>query len=198
MWHLIGWSVDVYLLISHWEFFYACLEIVLGHWYDWLSLLGLPMPRFFPCFIAIFVSDIDMVDCCWLIILRCLAHRLCFCHDCSDHLACIYSLLYIIWLYGLILMPVYYLDRLRSWRLYHYSSWLSYLVCGHGDISVLCLIVCHMIVLFLHDCMSFFHVGRTIIPFPPTLLVSVIPFILVLIFASVRSCVVCYSNQAKD
>ncbi|RVW68256.1 hypothetical protein CK203_064687 [Vitis vinifera] len=41
-----------------------------------------------------------------------------------------------------------------------------------------------MTALLLHDCMSFVHVDRTSIPLPPTLLVSIIPFILVLTIAS--------------
>ena len=57
------------------------------------------------------------------------------------------------------------------------------------DIFVLCLTVCYMTVLILYDCMSLACVGPYIyhLTFDP--LVSVIPFILVLTFASVRPCV---------
>ena len=43
-----------------------------------------------------------------------------------------------------------------------------------------------MTTLLLHDCMSPVSVGRTSIPLPPTFLVSVIPYIPVLVIASVR------------
>ena len=51
---------------------------------------------------------------------------------------------------------------------------------------VLCLTTCCMTTLILRDCMSLVHVGCTSIPLPPTLLVSVIPFISVLTIVSVR------------
>ena len=88
-----------------------------------------------------------------------------------------------------ILIPllVYYLDRLRAWCLYHFSSGCHSLYVDLSDIYlVLCLTACCMTVLLLRDCMSPVHVGCTSIPLPLTLLVSVIPFILVLTIASVR------------
>ncbi|RVW64881.1 hypothetical protein CK203_064810 [Vitis vinifera] len=54
-----------------------------------------------------------------------------------------------------------------------------------------------MTVLLLLDCMSFVRVGRMSILLPPTLLVSVIPFILVLTIASVRPSV-CLLPRVSD
>ena len=101
MWHLIGRSVDAHLLIVHWGFLDACLDVV-------------------------FIWDFDMLDYWWLILLHCLAYWFWFWHDCSDHFTCIHSPLYITQLDMLILWLVYYFDRLWAWCLYHYSSWLSY------------------------------------------------------------------------
>ena len=58
-----------------------------------------------------------------------------------------------------------------------------------SGISVLCLTVCRVTALLLRVCMSLVRVGRTTILLFPTLLVSVILFISVLTFASVRPCV---------
>ena len=69
-------------------------------------------------------------------------------------------------------------------------TWVIYLV--------LCLSVCCMTTLLLLDCMSLVHVGRTSIPLPPNLLVSVIPFISVLTIASVRPFVCLLFDRAKD
>ena len=63
---------------------------------------------------------------------------------------------------------------------------------------VYCLTVCCMTTLLLHDCMSPVYVGRISIPLPPTLLVSVIPFIPVLIIASVRPSMCLLSDRARD
>ena len=93
--------MDAHLLIVHWGFLDACLEVV-------------------------FIWDFDMLDYWWLILLQCLAYWFWFCHDCSGHLTRIHSPLYIIWLDMLIHLFVYYLDRLWAWCLYHYLSWLSY------------------------------------------------------------------------
>ena len=57
------------------------------------------------------------------------------------------------------------------------------------DIYMFC-----MTALPLHDCMALVYVGRTSIPLPPTLLVSVIPFIPVLTIASVRPSVCLFSE----
>ena len=74
---------------------------------------------------------------------------------------------------------------------------LTYLVCVH-DISELCLTVCCMTALLLRDCMLLVYVGLTFIPLLPNLMVSVIPFISVLIIASVRPSVCLLSNRARD
>ena len=63
---------------------------------------------------------------------------------------------------------------------------------------VLCLTACRMTVFLLLDCMLLVHVGRIYIPLPPTLLVSVIPFIPVLTIASVRPFVCLLSDRARD
>ena len=57
-------------------------------------------------------------------------------------------------------------------------TWVIYLV--------LCLTACCMIALLLRDFMLLVHVGRTSIPLPPTLLVSIIPFIPVFTITNVR------------
>ena len=67
-----------------------------------------------------------------------------------------------------------------------------------SDIPVLCLTVWCMTAFLLHDCMLPIYVGRTYIPLPPTLLVSVIPFIPVLTIASVRPFVCLLSDRARD
>ena len=89
-WHLIGRSVDAHLLIVHWGFLDACLDVV-------------------------FIWDFDMLDYWWLILLHCLAYWFWFWHDCSDHFTCIHSPLYITQLDMLILWLVYYFDRLWAW-----------------------------------------------------------------------------------
>ncbi|RVW58595.1 hypothetical protein CK203_114024 [Vitis vinifera] len=55
-----------------------------------------------------------------------------------------------------------------------------------------------MTALLLLDCMSFVYVGLTSIPLPPTLLVSVIPFISALTIASVRPSVCLFSDRARE
>ena len=60
------------------------------------------------------------------------------------------------------------------------------------------LIACFMTALLLRDYMSLVSVGRTYILLPPTLLVSVIPFFLVLTIASVRPSMCLLSDRAKD
>ncbi|RVW82895.1 hypothetical protein CK203_038347 [Vitis vinifera] len=54
-----------------------------------------------------------------------------------------------------------------------------------------------MTALLLRDCMLLVYVGRTSIPLPPTLLVSVIPFISVLTIASVRPSMCLLSDRAR-
>ena len=51
----------------------------------------------------------------------------------------------------------------------------SLILCVHEWYILLCLTVWRVTAFLLHDCMLPVYVGRTYIPFPPTLLVSVIP-----------------------
>ena len=74
----------------------------------------------------------------------------------------------------------------------------SLILCVHERYILLCLTVWCMTALPLHDCMSSAYVGLTSIPLPPTLLVSVIPFISVLTIASVRPSVCLLSDRARD
>ena len=82
---------------------------------------------------ASLIYSFEILTCClyWLIISYCLAHWSWFCHDYSDHFTCIHSPLYITQFDMLILWLVYPLGRLWAWCSYHYSSWLSRLVCIH-------------------------------------------------------------------
>ena len=70
-------------------------------------------------------------------------------------------------------------------------------MCAWVIYSVHYLTACRMTALLLLDCMLFVCVGHTSIPLPPTLLVSVIFFILVFTFASVRPCVCLFSDRAR-
>ena len=173
MWHLIGRSVDAHLLIVHWGLLDACLDVV-------------------------FIWDFDMLDYWWLILSPCLAHWFWFCHDCFDHFTCMHSLLYITRLDMLILWLVYYFDRLWAWWLYHYPS----------DCRILAYLVCTLMIYLspdcvLHGCPPFAWLrvaclcGSYIYPLVSHSLVSVISFILVLAFASVRPCVCLYSDRDR-
>ena len=132
---------------------------ILTWWLRWLICLDWDFQYHdFMYFFDTFVWDIDVLDCCWLIVLYCLAHWLWFCvivlvtsHAYTHH--CISF-----WLDMLIHLPVYYLDRPRAWCLYYYSSWLSYsrLSCVYiSDVSCsawlydawlpsLCMIACRL------------------------------------------------------
>ena len=135
----------------------------------------------------------------WLILLSCLAHWFWFCHNCSDHFTCIHSLLYITRLDMLILWLVYYFDRLWAWWLYHYPS----------DCRILAYLVCTLMIylsfawLRVAWLLSFAWLraaclcGSHIYPLISHSLVSVISFILVLAFASVRPCVCLYFDRDR-
>ena len=71
-------------------------------------------------------------------------------------------------------------------------------LCVHEWYILLCLTVWCMTALPLHDCMPLVYVGLTSIPLLPNLLVSVISFISVLTFASVRPSMCLFSDWAKD
>ena len=139
----------------------------------WLSWLGILIPWFLLCFIDIFDWDIDMLDYWWLILLLCLARWPWFCHDCSDHFTCMHSLLYIIRLDMLIHLLVYYFDHLWACCLcitIHLIVVFSIILCVYiDDISEICLIVCRMTALLLHDRVPLVYVGRISIPLSPIL-----------------------------
>ena len=175
-WHLIGRSVDAHLFIVHWGFLDACLDVV-------------------------FIRDFDMLDYRWLILLHWLAHWFWFCHACSDHFTCIHSPLYITRLDMLILWLVILFWPSSSMMfvpLFVLIVVFSLILCVYEWYILLCLTVWCMTALPLHDCMSSVYVGLTSIPLPPTLLVSVIPFISVLTIASVRPSVCLLSDRARD
>ena len=167
MWCLMGRSVGTYLLITHWEL-----------------LISLDA-----CLVIVFIWETDML---------------------IDYLACLSIVTLILpWLfcsprmYRLIVVYhltwcVVFLDHILSWSFLSMLSLSLFVLIviflfsscvDMDDIFVLCLTVCYMTVLILYDCMSLACVGPYIyhLTFDP--LVSVIPFILVLTFASVRPCV---------
>ena len=107
-------------------------------------------------------------------------------------LACIFTLLYILFVLVLILLLLYYLDH----------SWACHPCCIHLDYHILVWLVCRhrwytcaLLDCLLHDYFSLMLLyvvcpcGPHIYPFTSNPLVSVISFILVLKFASVRPCV---------
>ena len=130
------WLVNQWVLvffIAHWELM-DIIGCILGYcihlrywctdcddWLSWLRLFDVMILSVFHCYIRLrhwYAGCIDQFSCIvW-------HSDPDFCLDCSDHLTCIDSLLYIIWLDVLIHLPIYYLSHLWVWRLYHYSSWL--------------------------------------------------------------------------
>ena len=170
-WMPISWLhiEDIWCMLGFYIHLDFDTSIVLIDLY-WLRIL---MPWFLLCCIDIFVWDIDMLDHWWLILLLCLAHWPWFCHDCSDHFTCIHSLLYIIRLDMLIHLLVYYFDHLWACCLcitIHLIVVFSLILCVYiDDISEICLIVCRMTALLLHDCVPLVYVGRTSIPLSLTL-----------------------------
>ena len=148
------------------------MSIMMIDYLDWAFRLW----QFFSCFIAIFVWDIDilimLIDHLTLLsimtlIFPCLfwllhMYRLTIVdhliwHDC-------FSRLYII----LIIM--------EHATICHIFFSISLCV-DLDDRYLFCMTVCYMTSLIPCDCMLFVYVGRTSIPLPPNLLVSVIPFI---------------------
>ena len=125
---LIGDPDTVIFFMLHW---YICLRY-LTWWLWWLIRIDRGFrDSYFLC--ASLIYSFEILTCClyWLIISYCLAHWSWFCHDYSDHFTCIHSPLYITQFDMLILWLVYPLGRLWAWCSYHYSSWLSRLVCIH-------------------------------------------------------------------
>ena len=193
---LIGDSDTVIFFVLHW---YICLRY-LTWWLWWLIRIDRGFrDSYFLC--ASLIYSFEILTCClyWLIISYCLAHWSWFCPDYSDHFICIHSPLYITQFDMLILWLVYPLDRLWAWCIYLSFFYLFIMVCvDMSDIPVLCLTVWCMTTLPLCDWMLLVRVGRTSIPLPPTLLVSVIPFISVLTIASVRPSVCLLFDRAGD
>ena len=153
-WHSIGRSVDAHFLIAHWGYLMYTRILYLFETFDILImmidfiLIEASEAMIFRASLIISVCYIDIADLYWLIILHCLAHLLWFCHDCSDHLTCIHSLLYIIRLDMLIHLLVYYFDHLWACCLcitIHLIVVFSFILCVCiDDISEICLIVCCM------------------------------------------------------
>ena len=131
MWLLMSRLVDTHFLIAHWGF----PSFHLGHWHDWLywSIILIGDSDTVIFFVLHRYICLRYLTCWlyWLIISYCLAHWSWFFHDYSDHFTCIHSPLYITQFDMLILWLVYPLGRLWAWCSYHYSSWLSRLVCIH-------------------------------------------------------------------
>ena len=138
MWRLMSRSVGTYFLIARWESLIsldACLVIVfvwdIGHadYDDWFVLIEDSEIAIFSvlhCHIRLGYWHADCIDCLSYFAQHSDSD---ICHDYSDRLACMDSLLVrfdmsILWL-------IYHLGRLWAWYSYHYSSWLSRLVCIH-------------------------------------------------------------------
>ena len=162
-------------------------------WLSWSRIL------FFLCFIAMFVEYIDM-----LIIL-------------IDHFVLLSALILILpWLFWSLHMHtltivhhlaccVVSLACILSWSSFEHDVHIAIhpdscrFLCGHewyimysawphvAWLPFLCMIAWLLV-----------YVGRIYIPLPPTLLVSVIPFISVLTIASVRPSVCLLSDRARD
>ena len=155
MWRLMSRSVGTYFLIARWESLIsldACLVIVfvwdIGHadYDDWFVLIEDSEIAIFSvlhCHIRLGYWHADCIDCLSYFAWHSDSD---ICHDYSDRLACMDSSL--VWFDMSILWLIYHLGRLWAWYSYHYSSWLSRLVCIH-DIS------CTLPDCMSHDCPSF-------------------------------------------
>ena len=186
-WRLIGRSVDTYFLIAHWEFpilLVACLGVCFywGHWhvdYDaCLSWLRIPIVVIFSrASLLLFVRDIDMlfmlIDHLTLLSIV----TLIFAMFCSDHFTCIDSTLYIIWFDTIVSFGLYIILIIIEHATICQIFFSISLCVDLDDRYLFCMTVCCMTSLIPCDCMLFVYVGRTSIPLPPNLLVSVIPFI---------------------
>ena len=194
--------VDTHILIAHWGF----PSFHLGHWHDWLD------------WSIILIGDSDTVIFFvlhWYIRLRHWHAGLLM----IDLIALLSTLTLILsWLFWSLhmhtLTTVHHSTRHADplvgilfdhlWACYlgitiHLIVVFSLILCVYiDDISEICLIECCMTALLLLDCMSLVYVGRIYIPLPPTLLVSVIPFIPILTIASMRPSVCLLSDRARD
>ena len=175
-WYSIGRSVDAHILIAHWGFLDACLNVIFIWDFDMLDYLMIESY----CIAQRIDSDFGMIV---LITSHAYTH-----HYISLSLTCWFSNLYTI-------LIVFEHDVCITIHLDCHI--LTYLVCTWRYIWALpyCM---------LHDCppSAWVHVvclyGRTYIPLPPTLLVSVIPFFSVLTIASVRPSMCLLSDRAGD
>ena len=206
MWLLMSRLVDTHFLIAHWGF----PSFRLGHWHDWLYWSIILIGDFdtmiffvllyawviiaywgfwcgnFLCLIIISICDVDILmilidslDCLSILILllpwlSCSFWHVCshYCISCrlSDWLLCLYIILIVFEHDACISIHLIVIACMCTWAIYH----------------VLCLVVCRMTALL---CMLLVCVGSTSIPLSPTLWVSIISFISVFTFASVRPCV---------
>ena len=177
---------------------------ILTCWLCWLICLDWDFQYHdFMCFINIFVWDIDMLDCCWLIVLYCLAHWLWFWPEFffffwSPHMHTLTTVYRLAW----------YVDSLAC--ILFWSSFEHDVCITIPLIVVFSLILCVDMMIYLST--AWLHVawlpssawlsvacscGSRIYPLISNPLVSIISFISVIIFASVRPCVCLYSDQDR-
>ena len=122
-WHLIGRSVDALLLIVHWGFLDACLDVI-------------------------FIWDFDMLDYWWLILLHCLAYWFWFWHDLfwSLHMHTLTIVYHSAWHVDSLTCILFWLSLSMMFvSLFVLIVIFSLILCVHVDISEFCLIVCCMI-----------------------------------------------------
>ena len=177
------------------QFLHASL-IYLTRWlWDWLSWLRILISL---CLIAMFVEYIDMliilIDLLSIIILI-LAWLFCSLH--MHTLTIVYHSAWHVDSFTCILFWSS-LSMIFCITIHLDCCILAYLVWTWLIYPELCLIAFCMTALLLRDCMSLVYVGSTYIPLPPTLLVSVIPFIPIITIASMRPSVCLLSDRARD
>ena len=177
MWHLIGRSVGTHLFLCF--CLLDCWLHIESSWYHYpWCMLG--------CCVHLRHRYVDYIDWSFQLFLT-YWHSPC-CMITLLTLTCTFFLLLSRSSWHIWFLVVYYHDC--YWARYHCQIFFSIsLWVDLDDIYLFCMTVCCMITLILRDCMSFVRVGHTTIPLPPTLLVSIIPFIPVLTFASVKPCV---------
>ena len=124
----------------------------------------------------------------WLIRLLVLAYSFCSSHDYPGHFD-----MYLHFVVSLICLSVHYLAFILSWSYLSMLSLLLFILIVIFSFS-LCvdmddILALYLTALLLCVCMLFVCVGCTFILFTSNPLVSVISFLSILIFASVRPCV---------
>ena len=156
--------MHAWVFVFTWDIDVLIMMIV---YFDW----GFRLWQLFPCFIAIFVWDIDM-----LIML--IAHLTLLslvtlflpCLFWLPHMYRLTTIYHSAWHVDFLTCILFWLSL--SMMIVSLSIWLSYsrLPCVYiDDTSELCLIVCCMTALLLHDCALLVYVGRTSIPLSPIL-----------------------------